>query len=410
MNLVPLPVSTVRLNQPLPYHLVDKEGTLLAKKGFVIESERYLLEIANRGGGIYIDLANPDNQSPFESQRAFVDELHTMVRKERSLGEIANARAPKDGNRKAGGETSDRIDWMDLQVQCNLLLRGGPSDTFVERLDALVATLLHQIQRNPDGTLFALFYLSAGELRMYSATHSMLVGAIGVLAAKEVLAWPPEEVEVLLRAALTMNVGMTALQDQLALQRHRPDPHQQAQIDAHAERSVDMLQTVGIRDTLWLEAVRNHHAQIPGPLAARSAPERLARLLQRADTFGARMAPRISRLPSPSAVAMKACYFDELGGVDEAGAALIKAVGLYQPGTFVRLVTGEIAVVIRRGASTTSPKVAVVLNRSGVPTAEPISRDTAAKAYAIAASVPQRDVKVNLNLERMLALTQTTGL
>jgi hypothetical protein len=52
----------------------------------------------------------------------------------------------------------------------------------------------------------------------------------------------------------------------------------------------------------------------------------------------------------------------------------------------------------------------VVLNRSGIPTAEPISRDTAAKAYAIAASVPQRDVKVNLHLERMLALTQTTGL
>jgi HD-GYP domain-containing protein (c-di-GMP phosphodiesterase class II) len=410
MNLVPLPVQSIRLNQPLPYHLVDKTGLLLAKKGFVIETERYLVEIANRGGGIYIDLSNPDNQSPFESQRAFVDELHTMVRKERSLGEIANARAPKDAGRKPGGEAADRIDWMDLQVQCNLLLRGGPTDTFVERLDTLVATLLQHTQRNPDGTLFALFYLSASEIRMYSATHSMLVGAMCVLAAKEVLEWPTPDMETLLRAALTMNIGMTALQDHLAMQRHRPDAQQQAQIDAHAERSVAMLQAAGIQDMQWLDAVRNHHAQLPGPLAARNPADRMARLLQRADTFGARMAPRTSRVPSPSAVAMKSCYFDELGGVDEAGAALIKAVGVYQPGTFVRLVTGEIAVVVRRGANTSSPKVAVVLNRSGIPTAEPMSRDTAAKAYAIAASVPQREVKVNLHLERMLALTQSTGL
>ena len=39
---------------------------------------------------------------------------------------------------------------------------------------------------------------------------------------------------------------------------------------------------------------------------------------------------------------MQACYFDENRQIDEAGAALIKAVGIYQPGSYVRLATDEV--------------------------------------------------------------------
>ena len=410
MNLVPINVQSVRLNQPLPYHLVDKVGVLLAKKGFVIETEKYLVEIATRGGGIFIDLSNPENQSPKDIQRAYVDELQTMVRNEKSLGEIANARAPVEGSRKRNLAVTDRVDWLDLQVQSNSLLRDASAENFEERLDPIVSTLLHQIQRNPDGTLFALIYLSGSETRMYSATHSMLVGAMCVLAAKEVLEWTAEEVQLLLQAALTMNIGMTTLQDKLAVQKAPPDVYQRAEINNHAQKSVEILESMGVLDPVWLNAVRNHHAQIPGKLAERSVQDRFARLIQRADAFAARLAPRVSRTPTSAAMAMKTCYFDELGSVDDAGAALIKAVGVYQPGSFVKLITGEIAAVVQRGVNTSSPKVAVVLNKSGIPTAEPAMRDTALKAYAIAGSVPQREVKVNLNLERMLALTQTNTL
>jgi ribosomal protein S16 len=104
---------------------------------------------------------------------------------------------------------------------------------------------------------------------------------------------------------------------------------------------------------------------------------------------------------------MQACYFDENKQVDEAGAALIKAVGIYQPGTFVRLATDEIAVVIKRGVNTTTPKVAVLINRSGMPTVEPTIRDTSLRDYRAVASVAHRDVKVTLNLDKLLPLTQT---
>jgi hypothetical protein len=71
----------------------------------------------------------------------------------------------------------------------------------------------------------------------------------------------------------------------------------------------------------------------------------------------------------------------------------------------VKLATGEVAVVVKRAANTSTPRVAVVINRSGVPTVEPTLRDTSLKDYRITASVPHREVKVQINLERMLPLT-----
>ena len=85
---------------------------------------------------------------------------------------------------------------------------------------------------------------------------------------------------------------------------------------------------------------------------------------------------------------------------------LIKAVGIYSPGSYVRLATNEIAGVVKRGVNTTTPRVAVVINRSGMPTTDYIIRDTSRADYRIATSVPHQDVKVKLHLERLLPLTK----
>jgi ribosomal protein S16 len=158
-----------------------------------------------------------------------------------------------------------------------------------------------------------------------------------------------------------------------------------------------------------LDAVAAHHAEAPGELRSKTPAQRLARLIQRADMFAARMSPRLTRPPVAPAVAMQACYFDENKQVDEAGAALIKAVGIYQPGAYVKLASEEVAVVVRRGANTSTPRVAVVLNRSGMPTAEHAVRDTSQKDYRIVGSVPYNEVKVRISMERILPLTQTAA-
>jgi len=403
MRLITVSLDSIRLGEPLPYALRDAKGTLLANKGYVIQSKAELEKVIGKGFEIFVDIVDAENH------RSYVNRLRHMVSSNKALGEIASTKiAPgADPTRMEVGDAPP--DWLDMQVQANSLLRDTSAAHFLPRLHYLNKQLRVYTQRNPNGALFALFHLSASEIRLYSATHAMLVSVMCGLAAREVLNWPEETEAALCLAALTMNVGMTELQDRLAVQMSPPTPEQRIQIDQHAVRSVQLLEQLGINDKAWLEAVSDHHGAPPGPLAGMSDGRRMARLIQRADMFAARLAPRASRVPTSPAAAMQASYFDENRQVDEAGAALIKAVGIYSPGSFVRLTTNEVAIVVQRGANTTTPKVAVLINREGIPTADPIIRDTGLRDYRIVASVPHRDVKVQINLQRLLPLTVTAA-
>lgn len=405
MNLVPVSIDSIIIGQPLPCSLRDAAGVLLATQGFMVNSRHDLEVMVGRRSQLFIDSDQSDN-----FKRAYLNRLNNLVMQDRALGQIAEVQiSPYDIRRGAVVEVSVEPDWLDLQSQTHAMLRDIHGDTFLPRLQRLQAELERHTLRNPDGTLFALIHLSGSEVRQYSATHAMLVCVMCSLAAREVLKWSATQIMALCNAALTMNIGMTELQDRLAMQKEPLTPDQVKRIDSHAPRSVDMLQQMGVVDELWLEAVMFHRAQTPGPLAQRSEGKRLARLIQRADMFGARISPRVSRVPDTPGTAMQSCYFDENKQIDEAGAALIKAVGIYSPGTFVRLTSNEIAVVIKRGLNTTMPKVAVLINRQGMATVEPMVRDTSQADFRILASVPHRDVKVNHNLERLLSLTKTVA-
>lgn len=401
MHLVPVNIDSIRVAHPLPFPLMDKDGVLIAKRGYVIPSRSDLIEYSQRNGGLFIDVADSEIH-----HKAYVERLQNMVRDDKALGEIANTKISLSRDADRFTEPEQRLGWLDLQFQANALALETQPSYFSERLERVSGQLQRYCRETPDGALFALMYLTASDNRMYSATHGMLVATMCYLAARDILKWPLAELDLLCKAALTMNIGMTAVQDQLAVQKEPPNPAQRKVIDEHPVRSASMLTALGIVHPDWLEVVRNHHQLTPGPLAARTPAGRMTRLLQRADMFSAKMSPRVSRQPVAPAAAMQASYYDEERKVDEAGAALIKALGVYPPGTFVKLATEEIAVVVRRGANTTMPKAAVLLNRSGMPTVEHTIRDTSLRDHKVVSSVAFRDVRVRLNLERMLPLTQ----
>jgi len=404
MNLVPVNIDTIIVGHPLPCPLLDESGVLLASQGFMVQSRQDLELMVGRRSQIYIDADQSDN-----FRRGYVNRLNNLVLEDRALGQIAEVQiSPYDGKKNAALEVSDEPDWLDLQSQSHAMLRDTHGETFLPRLQRLQNDLDRFTLRNPDGTLFALIHLAGSEIQKYSATHAMLVCVICTLAARDVLKWSADQVSTMCSAALTMNIGMTELQDRLAVQKSPPTPEQVKRIEVHAAKSVDLLQEMGVSNTIWLEAVISHRVNAPGPLAGRSDGQRIGRLIQRADMFAARMSPRASRPSEAPSTAMQSCYFDENRQIDEAGAAIIKAVGIYSPGTFVRLSTNEIAVVIKRGLNTTMPRVAVLINRQGMVTGEPILRDTSLAEFRIVASVPHRDVRVNHNLDRLLALTRQT--
>ena len=301
---------------------------------------------------------------------------------------------------------SGEADWLDLQDQAHALLRVSDPQNFREQLEKLQVHLGHFARINPDGTLLSLFFLSSRDLDRYSGTHAMLVSVMCGIAARDVLKWPALQETVLCHAALTMNIGMSVQQDRMAQQKEPLNPKQRELVREHPSHSAALLRQLGVTNRDLLEAVLDHHAKAPGPLAARSLGQRMARLIQRADIFAAAISPRASRSAAATGIAMKAAYFDENQAVDEAGAALVKAVGVYPPGSFVRLASQEVAIVVRRGRVTSAPRVAVVLNREGLPNNELTLRDTSLADWRVTAGLPSASVKVSVSLARLIPLTR----
>jgi HD-GYP domain-containing protein (c-di-GMP phosphodiesterase class II) len=92
----------------------------------------------------------------------------------------------------------------------------------------------------------------------YCVRHSIAVALVCELMANE-LGLPPVEQRSMLGAALTMNVGMRALQDRLTGRGAQLDPGERAAIAAHPERSRAWLQARGVVDDVWLAAGADHH-------------------------------------------------------------------------------------------------------------------------------------------------------
>ena len=414
MNLVPCQMSALLLREPTTFDLFSQDGSLLAKKGHRFESGRELARLTKDGADVFIrfeDSKAGQEADMREMMLALVSGQANSGDKSRASGSPAGAkgRAVKEfrSAEQIRAELDSEPDWPYLQEQAHTILSQRINDLFLRQIDRLVDKLMRFSQANPDGTLLVLIHLASKDLERYSANHAVLVCVLCNIAAKEVLLWPDDLRKKLCCAALTMNVGMTALQDQLALQHNPLTELQRESIDLHAHQGAELLESYGLQDKEWIETVRGHHMQPAGPLAQRSQVERFSRLIQRADRFAAAISPRATRKPMSPSLAMKTLYFDEQKQVDEAGAAIIKAVGIYSPGSYVRLGSSETAVVVRRGANTASPLVAVVLNRYNQPHNELTLRDTSVPEFRVLNSLAPQDVGARLNIQRLMALTKT---
>lgn len=399
MNLIALNIESIQLGQPLPFVLRGASGALLAQKGYVIRTRAELDVLITRGIRLCID-----TDESGDSHRHYLAQLQRMLLSEKPLGDIASMQIAAATQAARPGGIGGMPDWHEQQLRATLLLRSPQAVDFSQRFWALHEELIQCSQQVPDATLLALVHISAQETQMYSATHSMLVACVCMIVARTTLRWPEAQVRRVGCAALGMNLAMTELQDQLALQTEPLSTAQIAAVEGHAVRSEALLRGLGIDDPIVLEAVRQHHHRSPGTLANKTQTQQVARLLQRADIFAARLAPRAVRSPMPVTSAMQACYYDEEHQVDETGAAIVKTLGIYPPGAFVRLTSQEVGLVLKRGNTATTPRVAVVLNRDDMPTGEMIPRDTAVPAWKITGAVAQRDVRVKISLERLLAM------
>lgn len=296
--------------------------------------------------------------------------------------------------------------WSDLEAALAItLLKPRQVQEFPEKIRHLDAWLQDLVAHDSDAALYLLFQQASTSTVGYSTSHALVCGTLCHILAQE-LQLPQPERDALVRAALTMNIGMTALQDQLAEQRERPNAAQQEGIKHHPRESQLLLERLYVNDALWLDVVGRHHDPVAGrtPLALLSPADRLVRILSTVDRYAAMISPRRSRAGRSVAESVRTILGQGVNAADDVGAALVRCIGLCPPGTFVQLSNGDTAVVLRRTTNANQPLVATLIDADGAHYREPLLLETAPLQPQIVAPLARSAVALDLNHRTMVRL------
>jgi hypothetical protein len=166
-----------------------------------------------------------------------------------------------------------------------------------------------------------------------------------------------------------------------------------------------VLRRLDVTDETWLSLVEDHHETPDGRGYPQGKPVRdpLQHLLRMSDLFVARISPRKSRRGQAPNVAVRNLYLEMREHSGELGALFAKQIGMYPPGVYVRLQSGETAVVIRRGERVNGPLTVAIADPLGIPLSPPQVRDTQLPGLGVKRHMDPEEVRVRIDLARLLA-------
>lgn len=295
--------------------------------------------------------------------------------------------------------------WSNLESGLAMLLTHPDSvlefEARVVQYNRWIADLL---KHDTDIGLYLLFQLAINSTVGYSASHALVCAVLCQMIATE-FSLPAVQRNSLVQAALTMNLAMTTLQDQLANQNEKLSPNQHNAIRAHSANGARMLTNKGVTDPLWLKVVALHHREdLPTQHLTALAPvDLLSHILHVVDRYAAMISPRQSRDGRSAAESARSIVESGSESLNGIGLTLVRIVGSYPPGTFVTLEDGHIGIVTRRATPNDPLGVVVVMNPLGQPVRRPflvnLTRDLSAIRGALGASVSQERINHHVILQ-----------
>jgi HD-GYP domain-containing protein (c-di-GMP phosphodiesterase class II) len=360
MKLLRLPMSKVKLGIPLPWNVRDASERLLLSKGQVVDSQIQLDALIERG--------------------AFVDAEEARAAESLIVSQVPTSTPKHSPNLFAI--------WDDLPNQMRVLVDGLKDITGAEnRINSFVYSIIGLVDKDVDIALYHAVRQENADLFFYGYSHSIHTAVLSLLMARR-LGWPQSRIISLMCAAITMNMSMLTLQGQMAKQDVPMRESQKTLIRQHPAEAVDWLRKAGITEAEWLRAVLEHHERADGSGYHRGLKDvaEIAVALRVTDVFMAKISPRTLRAPLPIREAAKQLYGEDKGG--PMSNAIIKEFGVYPPGEVVKLVSGEVAIVMRRGTNPKCPQAACIMDARGRPPTHTLQYDTANSEHAIAGSVP----------------------
>jgi HD domain len=252
------------------------------------------------------------------------------------------------------------------------------------RIDGVAQELILSARSNPALCSGMAMHMP---IQSHAMAHSFAVAATAVSLGIW-LDLDDKTLATLARAALTMNIASLALHDDCATWRGPLEPEKRQDIGGHPQLAANLLtQTPGI-DLRWIDTVEQHHENTDGsgyPYGNRRDDIPLeARILRVADVWCAQISPGADRIGAPPKAIIDRLFQQERRRLDDRVLfELRRRFGAYPPGSLVRLMNRETALVTT-WANGGAPKYVVsILTPSGEIAARPKVRLTARPAHAI---------------------------
>ena len=342
--------TELAIGSVLAWDAYDENGRLLLKRGQVIVSSTQLAGLMERG--LFTEM-DPTREKPVPGLPDVSPSAVALILEARRR----------------------------LQLVCGPT---GNTGSFPEQILRIRELIREACRVSPDAALAMTLLDRNGR---YSVRHSVDVAiACHLIGAELGIAEP--DLTSTVAAALTMNVSMLTLQDDLQTQQAPLSAGQREVIHNHPEESAMLLRERGVEDQVWLHAVLSHHEAIDGsgyrhgrkgddiPLPAQ--------LLSLADVYCARISSRDYRPSLRPNAALRALFLEQGKKVrDGLASQFIKAIGVFPAGTPVRLDNGEIAVVVQRGHNASKPVVCSIIGPQGMPLGVPVRRDTSQPNFSV---------------------------
>lgn len=370
----------LRAGVPLPYDLLDESGRRILAEGTLPGDDPRVERLIARG--VWCD-AERHATVLGASDRAPTMTMPRVARV-RPWVRVHALRDALDGALEAlaaGGTAADRA--------LGTLRDAGAE---LQRLCALDA----------DAMLAVPLMLEGGR---YGTRHAIAAAVVlELMLARR--GTPPANRRTATLAALTMNVGMLALQEALYARAGPLDTAQREGVLAHPGTGVALLRAAGVDDPLWLAVVGQHHEHAdgsgyPARIAAGALREE-AQTLMVAERWCAMVAPRAYRRGAPPDQALRLLRARLGGEADPAIAGLLaEAVGPLPPGTAVRLASGELGLVYRRTRDPATPIVLAFRSATGMTHREGVRRPTSEPRLAIEECVRLDELGPEVDPERI---------
>ena len=354
----------IHVGFPLPYPVFDQRGFLLLRQGFIITSQKQLDSLLERG----LYHGNMENTQP-------------GTKKQPSRHETPF-------------ETFDRLQTRFKRL-CEALRKQTHHDLPV-LIDTFCADLQQFCARDAAVARGIIHLVHDGSYMVIHALHSAILAELFLRA----MSIASEDRRSIVAAALTHDVGMGDLQEVLHRQTTPLTDTQLVELYRHPIRSVEILEDAGITDGIWLDTVLHHHERINGggyPFGIRGEDIFFpVRVLSLVDQYAAMIKKRAYRGSLPPGDALREIFVAR--ATDPHLAKLfIKEMGVFPPGSIVKLRNGETAVVTRHGKSPIAPLVQSIAGPRGAPYSKPIKRQTELDEFSICAFAT-RDLAVPLDL------------